>query len=188
MIAQLPLGIELRSDSSFSSFVVAHGNRELVGGIRDLAAGTGERYLFFWGAPGVGKTHLLHAACGSLFSARRRVAYVPLGDPGMSPEVLEGLERMELVCLDALDRAAGRGDWELALFRLFNRAREVATRMLVAARAPVPALGMELPDLRSRLAWGPGYHLGALTDADFPAALIRLAESRGLRLPEDTAV
>lgn len=40
-------------------------------------------------------------------------------------EVLENLELQELVCLDDLQAVIGNLEWEIAIFDLINRIREV---------------------------------------------------------------
>ncbi|MCB1675636.1 MAG: DnaA regulatory inactivator Hda, partial [Halioglobus sp.] len=81
----------------------------------------------------------------------------------------------------------GDAAWELALFDLCNRAREQHCRLLVAANAAPRALSVNLPDLRSRLAWGIVYQLPRASDEQ-KAAILRLrAARRGLSLPAEVA-
>ena len=50
-------------------------------------------------------------------------AYLPLAElRHTDAAVFEGLELLELVCLDDVDAVAGEALWEHALFDLFNRA------------------------------------------------------------------
>lgn len=57
--------------------------------------------------------------------------------------------------------------------------------MLLAADAPPRQLGMQLPDLVSRLSWGLVYQLQPLSEEDKQAALVLRAERRGLQLSDD---
>jgi len=183
---QLPLNIDFRPSASFSTFF-AGSNAEAVSSVQALASGHGEHYLYLWGRAGVGKTHLLQAACQELRSAQRGVAYVPLTEAReLSPELLDGLEQTALICLDDLQAVSGNGAWELAIFSLFNRCRDAASNLLVSASQSLAQLPLCLADLQSRLAWGPTYHLMALTDAELPDALGELARHRGLELPAET--
>ena len=52
-------------------------------------------------------------------------------DPG-----LEGLQQLDLVCVDDFDRVAGNATWERALFRCFNEVRAAQGRLLVSSRLP----------------------------------------------------
>jgi DnaA family protein len=67
---------------------------------------------------------------------------------------LEGLQLLDLVCVDDFDRVAGNPIWEQALVRCFNEIRAARGRLLVSSGQPLSALPIGLPDLASRLAWG----------------------------------
>jgi DnaA family protein len=99
--------------------------------------------------------------------------------------MLQDLDNMALVCLDDLDRVAGRAHWEGAIFTLYNRLRDAAVRLLVTANRPLPGLPLRMADLRSRLGWGPSYQIHALDDDQLLEALSRLARERGLGLTEE---
>jgi DnaA family protein len=147
-----------------------------------MAAGTGEPFLFLFGNAGTGKTHLLQAACIAATEQGRQTHFVPLGAPGLEPLLFEDLERLDLVAIDDIQTIAGDAVWERALFDLFNRMREKGRRLLTAAKSAPDALPLGLPDLRSRLQWGPRYCLTPLADADCEQLLIKSAHRRGMDL------
>ena len=57
----------------------------------------------------------------------------------LGPAPLEGLPRLDLVCLDDVQLAAGKADWERALFGLYRELEE-GGGSLVAAAPEAPAL------------------------------------------------
>jgi len=184
---QLPLGLALRDSARFASYYPG-GNQEAVSSLQAAAAGRGETFVFLAAAGGLGKTHLLQAACHRASECRRMAVYVPLRDiTNFSPAVLDGLEQLELVCLDDIDVLAGQMEGEQALFHLYNRTRESGGVLLVAASVRAHLCDFILPDLVSRLGWGLTYKLQPLDDGSVFAALLHRAQSRGLELPEDTA-
>jgi DnaA family protein len=184
---QLPLGLALRDSARFESFY-SGPNAELVAALQVAARGQGEPLLYISGSAGMGKTHLLQAACFEAGVAGHGAAFLPLaGLSAMSPAVLDDLEQMHLVCLDNVQAIAGNEAWELAVFDLFNRMRAAAATLLVAGSRRPDQCGFSLPDLVSRLGWGVTYVLKPLPDADVIAALSHRARGRGLELPEDTA-
>jgi DnaA-homolog protein len=187
MHPQLPLGLRLQDNARFENFH-AGPNAELVRVLRQCAAGDGEPCLYVWGPQGTGKSHLLQAVCRDAERSGSAVAYLPLAELiPWPPDILEGLEQMDLVCADDVDAIAGRRDWEEALFHLFNRLRENGGRLVAAgARRPAEA-GLSLADLVSRLSWGPIYPLSRLDDEDRLQALQLRARRCGLELPADTA-
>jgi len=142
--------------------------------------------LYLWGASGTGKSHLLQAACKETWRQKKQAIYLPLGwANALAPSVLEGLEGLDLVCLDEMEHLAGREDWELALFHLFNRLREVGKPLALAGRTAPAAAGIQLPDLRSRLEGALVFHLQELDDAGKLQALRLRAEARGFELPRE---
>jgi DnaA family protein len=183
MSLQLPLGIALKPRVDFDSYIPGR-NSEVVARLRQIQ----DPFVYLWGGSGCGKSHLLQALCRQQSHREERCAYVPLTEIGdLQPAVLEGLEGMDLVCLDDLEQLAGREAWELALFHLFNQLRDRQARLLVAAHMPPAQLPIHLPDLASRLAWGPCYHLSLLDDNGRLELLMRHAQQRGLVLSSDTA-
>lgn len=185
--AQLPLGIGLRDDASFANYF-SGANREAVSAVRHSACSEGEQMIYLWGAPGVGKSHLLQAACHEANARGEAVAYVPLAQADeFSPRLLEGFEQLALVCIDDIQAIAGIAAWETALFHLYNRMRDSGSHCMIAGSAAPGGLGVMLPDLASRLAWGLVLHLDTLNDEGVLAALQLRAHQRGFELPADVA-
>jgi DnaA family protein len=184
---QLPLGLTLRESARFASYFPGP-NAEAVNSLRAAAVGRGETPVYVAGAPGLGKTHLLQAACQQAAEAGRSAVYLPLRElSGFPPAAIEGLERIDLICLDDVDAVAGHADWERALFDLFNRQRERGGTLLATAVRRADRCGIELADLASRLGWGVTYLLRPLDEDTLYAAVTHRAGARGLDLPEETA-
>src|SRR5699024_5055861 len=101
VIQQLPLPIGGRGAPSFENYYLADANCEPVAAVKYCGQGEGERFLYLWGPSGVGKTHLLLAACQIAAQRGARVAYVPLKQVDtVAPEILRGLETTALVAID----------------------------------------------------------------------------------------
>ena len=178
---QLTLDIRLDPGASFDSYYAGANAQAVV-------AVAAEPLLYLYGGEGLGKSHLLQAACRQLAEAGEPVAYVPLSEVmALSPSALEGLEAMSLVAVDELERLAGQRDWQVELFHLFNRIRDRGGRLVVAAGCKPVELGLELPDLVSRLQWGLVLRLQELDDADKRAALALRAQLLGLELSAEVA-
>jgi DnaA family protein len=184
---QLTLSISLRDDATFANYYSLE-NIALTEQLGAMARGQGEQSMLIWGPPATGKSHLLQAVCHEADNANLRSAYLPLSDHiFLSPDMCENLEQMDIICIDDLDAIAGQTVWEVALFHLFNRLRDIGHRIVFSANKNISELGIKLPDLQSRIAWGLNYHIKALTDEEKLAAVKLRARNRGMTLPLDVA-
>lgn len=143
--------------------------------------------LYVWGAPGCGKTHLLQAACREVSERGGVSAYLPLADLLALPtDVLEGLENMDLVCLDDVQIISGIETWEHAIFNLYNILKDNNIPFLLAANLPPTQLHV-LADLISRFQSGGVYHFEILSDFEQCQLLQAYAAELGLILPDGIA-
>ncbi len=189
MTGQLPLALRYPPDQRFESFVGVGAGDGAVAQLRTLAEGTGaDDKLYLAGAGGVGKTHLLLAACAHADAAGRRAAYLPLATAsGRLRDALDALDGYDLLALDGLDAVAGHRDDEVALFDAHNRVHDAGGALLYSARAMPDALPLLLPDLRSRLSQCTRLVLEPLDDDGRREVLRLRAARRGLQL-EDAAL
>jgi DnaA family protein len=179
-VKQLALGVQLRAEAVFASFAVGQ-NAEILAALR----GGGTNALWIWGPAGSGKTHLLQSLCAAVGET---AAYFPLNRAlGLPPEALQGFETRRVLCLDDVDAVAGDLAWERALFRSFNEALELGTRVIYAARAAPQSLAWTLEDWRSRAAASIVYQLRELDEDGRIEALCLRARQRGVPLPRETA-
>ncbi|MBI1424518.1 MAG: DnaA regulatory inactivator Hda [Gammaproteobacteria bacterium] len=178
---QIPLQIRLNDAATFDNYF-AGANRDIV---RILQAQS-EPYVYLWSASATGKTHLLQACCHA--QPRGQAIYLPLLELASHPaEMLDGLEQFSLVCLDDVQAVVGKAEWELGLFNLYNRLREQGGHLWITATVSPEQLSVQLPDLASRLKWGPVFQLQTLTDEDKVKAMQGRARQRGFQLPDDVA-
>lgn len=187
MATQLPLHIALPETAVFDNFLQGE-NTVAVGFCRQLAVGEGDKQAFIWGGSAVGKTHLLQAACSQAAEAGRRASYLPLRKVlNYGPQLLEGLDQLDLVCVDDVQLCAGLPVWEEALFSLINQCRLTETKLLFSAENSPAELGINLPDLSSRLSWGAVVQVQELGDKEKLIWLQQRAQRQGLHMPEDVA-
>ena len=184
MTIQLTLPVKLRSDTTFTNFYPGD-NGHLITVLHELIAGMGEHFIYLWGKAGVGRTHLLQACCHAHSDQPHTVIYLPLNTPHLSPEILQGMETMHLVCLDDIDAVLGQRDWEEALLHFYNRARDNTVRLVVAGHHLPPQSPCQLADLRSRLSWGLTFQVKGLSDEQKLLALQMHATQRGLELSQE---
>lgn len=188
---QLSLGVSLNDDATFENFYAPSGtpNAQILSALRLQIESANEPFIFLWGAPGCGLTHLLQGACHYAQTLEKTFQYFPLREvAGYAPdELFIGLEELDVVVLDALDEVINRPEWQLALFNLFNRLRDAGKLLLVAAVHGPQELKITLPDLKSRLQWGATFHVHTLDDDQKQSALQFRARARGLELSDEVA-
>ncbi len=187
LAAQLTLGVSLKDEATFDNFYLGK-NAEIVSVLKHMARGNdgSERITYLCSARGQGCTHLLQACCHDAHRHQLRSVYLPLAHLiSLSPQVLDDLESLTLVCLDDIDAIAGNAEWEEAIFHFFNRLYDAGGKMVIAAHDLPKAIPLILPDLTSRLSWGVIYQLHVLDDEEKLAALTMRAARRGMSLSEE---
>ncbi|WP_144821527.1 DnaA regulatory inactivator Hda [Marinobacter piscensis] len=186
--SQLVLGVRLRDDARFDNF---HGARNQEAALRlssVLDEPAGLPVVVVCGDSDTGKSHLLQAACNRAEAEGKTAVCISIAElEPFGPEALAGLDAMDIVALDDLDRVAGKADWEEAVFHLYNRLHD-GGHMLIVSLSEVPGdLPFALPDLISRLHHGFTVQLGIYRDDDRLKILMARAEQRGLTMTDDVA-
>ena len=171
MLSQLPLSFRFQRTKIFENFHCGP-NAEVILGLKSCAVGQGANYVFLWGESGMGKSHLLQACCQHADQHQLRTAYIPL--KLLKPRensLLDGLENVNLVCIDGVDAIIGDEALEQELFHFFNRIRAAGNHLIISASTPPSQIDIQLPDLKSRLSWGLTLKLHPLSDQDKLSAL-----------------
>lgn len=186
---QFTLAVTLPDDETLQSYYGADTS-PAVAYIRDYLApqlqNSGAVYLF--GASGSGKSHLLYAACVHAQELGLTSQLLTLDEfRQYSPRMLDGLEQLDLVCLDNIQQIAGDSHWQVALFDLYNRLQEQGKKLIIVADEPPMQLGITLPDLVSRLQACTVFQLRLLSDDDKQRLLQQKARIRGLELTDEVA-
>lgn len=184
MSGQLIFDFAFSPEATFENYNTS-GNELLVDMLRNVAIEQDEKQIYFWAEDRVGKTHLLQSVCHLKASNGFQVAYLPMKMLAQSgPGILGGFEQVPLICIDDAHVLGGKAGWEEALFDLINRIREMGGQLLIAAEK-APAGVFVLPDLLSRLTWGPVLKVAALDEGGVRSTLRSKAEGFGINLSED---
>lgn len=187
---QLALALSLRDDATFENFYPGDNQpavavlEALVSKQTEIVLGKKESVVYLFGQTGVGCSHLLQAACHRADAEGLLSTYLPMEEVMyLSPELLENLEHIDLICIDNIDLIAGNSVWEEAIFHLYNRLRESETSLVVSGKLPLQETPIRLKDLISRLSWGFVFQVKGLTDDQKISALQQRAHARGFSLP-----
>ena len=166
---QLVLDMAPGESPRLEDFVTGR-NAEVVQALRQWAeGGDGERFIYLWGEPGAGKTHLLRALVPHRYQACT-------ADTRFEPDP------HPLLLADNVDQLSPQG--AESLFHRFNERREEGGRLLATGPCPPGQLNL-LPDLATRLGWGLVLRVHALEDQEKITALETRAAQMGVRLAPD---
>ena len=192
-ISQLILSVQLPDDETFCSYL-SESNHSVVSQLKlfieqsQVTKPNQPNSFYLFGLTGVGKSHLLHAC--SAYAAQSHKTSVCLSCAELlllSVEVLDGLEQIDVICLDDIQLIAGNTLWQQAIFDLYNRVLEQNNCLLISGDQSATQLGLSLPDLISRLSWGLTEQIKPLDDDDKVTALQYRASKRGLTLSSEAA-
>ncbi|GLX80103.1 DnaA regulatory inactivator Hda [Thalassotalea insulae] len=201
-IAQLTLSVQLPDDETFISYqsITNHTVTDLLkafingapaqtrSGKEKQVTDDSVKGFYLFGLTGVGKSHLLHASCA--YAQELGLSSVCLSFSELqqlSVAVLDGLETIDVICLDDVQLIADNAQWQQAVFDLFNRVFEHNKKIIITGDKSVNQLGLTLPDLGSRLSWGLVEQLKPLSDEEKLTAIQFRAQQRGLLLSEEVA-
>jgi len=180
---QLSLDVQLDASAQFETYYTG-ANQQVVSRLMNLNLSEPE-FIYVWGAHACGKSHLAQALCKQISELDFTVAYLPLDYPALEPIVLQGLESTDLVCLDAIDKAAANPDWEEAIFHLFNLLKSANKSLIIFSCNTPKASHFALADLKSRLNAMEIYKVKTLIEADKPEFLKLCGKHRGLQLSDE---
>ena len=177
MTQQLLLDLLLPSLPTFENYVVGNNGAALQA-LMECRPG---RAVYLWGAPGSGRTHLLHALGNA-----EQAAYYSAAQANSTLQELATCDTFTVrtVAVDDVDQLDANG--QAAVFALYNRWRETASTdqafILVLAGSHAPVAMPVREDLRTRLGWDLVFRLEQLSDENRAQALQTRAHERGLSL------
>jgi DnaA family protein len=179
------MGMHTRDNATFDNFLI--GKNELTLDFLSVFLTQQEqRYVYLWGKPGSGRTHLLQASAINAEKNGKKAICLPLLDiVALSPQMLENLEYYDLVCLDDIQAIVGNTEWEEAIFHLYNRLDQMQHHLLITGNVAPRELPVKLADLQSRLTAGTVFQLHLLTDDEKLNALQLRAQARGLHISDE---
>lgn len=191
----------INPDYTFGNFVVGPGNRLAHAAALAVGESQGRQYnpLFIHGGVGLGKTHLLQAACLRILdhNPAARVYYVSCEgfmtqfmdsvQSGQMSEFRHRYRDVDVLVVDDIHFLAKRDRTQEEFFHTFNTLYQAGKQILLSSDAAPE----EIPDLEDRLV--SRFKWGLVAKIDPPcyetrvAILKTKAKVRGLDLPDDCA-
>ena len=144
--------------------------------------------LFIYGTKESGKTFLLQAMCNSYSSVSKSSLYIPLKMVmNYGVEIFESLENIDLICVDGIEEAISKIEWEKAIFNLINKALISENRLIFTSSKDLKSLNFSLPDLESRIRKIQSYELHPINDKDIFDALKYISKLTSINLGDKEA-
>lgn len=185
---QLALAVQLHDEAIFDNYY-GHTNATAV---NDLKLFINQKLgdvnsLYLFGGKGLGKSHLLNAAATFANENGLTSLCLSLSElKNLSTELLDGLENIDLICLDDINLVSENRMWQQAIFDLYNRVTEQGKLIILSGKDTAKNLNLSLPDLESRLTWGLTLQLKSLSDDEKMQALKFRAAKRGITFQQES--
>jgi DnaA-homolog protein len=159
---------------------------------RGIGPAAGSRFIYLWGLPASGRSHLLHALASvttnmSTNTSTSTTHRARLLTPASDLTDFEHDPSISLWLVDDCDRLdAAR---QVSVFHLFNAIQAEASitmaSALVSAGSSAPMQLPVIPELATRLGWGLVFQLHRLSDRDAAQALAVTLAERGITASAD---
>ena len=119
---QLALQIQINERASLDNFFISKNNNKAIQILKNiLERSNNGAQIFIDDLGSNGKSYLLQAICNDFSNSNNSTIYIPMQKAiNLEPSILEGINDLNLICLDDIDLISNQRDWELALFNLIN--------------------------------------------------------------------
>lgn len=191
--------LRLQADYTFEQFVVGPSNRLAHAACQAVCNQLGTLYnpLFAHGASGLGKTHLLQAACAQVLrqNPTLRVVYVTcetfVNDfvqaiaSGQLQMFRECARQADLLAIDDVQFLANRESSQEELFHTFNVLYQSGKQIVLSADSPPTEIPTLEDRLVSRFNWGLVVQIDPPNRETRQAILHKKARLRGVEIPDE---
>ena len=149
---QLIIPYQKNIKKNFENFFSnSNKNNLIIKNIKEIFSGK-HCQIYLEGEKYFGKSHILHSACN--FFDDKKCIYIPLKEENsFKPDILDGFENYDLICIDDINYIFGKDDWEFKIFVLINKVLENSKKIIFSSTIKPEKDIVNLQDLQSRLSW-----------------------------------
>ena len=185
---QLFLDVKLDDSVSLDNFILCNSTELAIKSLQNfISEDSLINFLFLWGKKGTGKKYLLQAANKSCIDKEKKTGFLSLADiEQRRPEILEGLEMLDVVFIEDIHLIPNTDAWLQAFFHFINTCLLKGTKLFFSSDLVAKDIVINLADLKSRLMLFTPVEIPEITEEEKRSALIQSAKRRGLTLEEKT--
>ena len=180
---QLALQIQKNERASLDNFFISKNNNKAIQILKNiLERSNNGAQIFIDDLGSNGKSYLLQAICNDFSNSNNSTIYIPMQKAiNLEPSILEGINDLNLICLDDIDLISNQRDWELALFNLINECYEKDCFLLLSGS--IDKLEV-IPDLISRIKKMEILRLKAIDDDELLRATQAISKNLNIEISD----
>ena len=180
---QLALQIQINERASLDNFFISKNNNKAIQILKNiLERSNNGAQIFIDDLGSNGKSYLLQAICNDFSNSNNSTIYIPMQKAiNLEPSILEGINDLNLICLDDIDLISNQRDWELALFNLINECYEKDCFLLLSGS--IEKLEV-IPDLISRIKKMEILRLKAIDDDELLRATQSISKNLNIEISD----
>ena len=180
---QLALQIQINERASLDNFFISKNNNKAIQILKNiLERSNNGAQIFIDDLGSNGKSYLLQAICNDFSNSNNSTIYIPMQKAiNLEPSILEGINELNLICLDDIDLISNQRDWELALFNLINECYEKDCFLLLSGS--IDKLEV-IPDLISRIKKMEILRLKAIDDDELLRATQSISKNLNIEISD----
>ena len=180
---QLALQIQINERASLDNFFISKNNNKAIQILKNiLERSNNGAQIFIDDLGSNGKSYLLQAICNDFSNSNNSTIYIPMQKAiNLEPSILEGINDLNLICLDDIDLISNQRDWELALFNLINECYEKDCFLLLSGS--IDKLEV-IPDLISRIKKMEILRLKAIDDDELLRATQAISKNLNIEISD----
>lgn len=180
---QLALQIQINERASLDNFFISKNNNKVIQILKNiLERSNNGAQIFIDDLGSNGKSYLLQAICNDFSNSNNSTIYIPMQKAiNLEPSILEGINDLNLICLDDIDLISNQRDWELALFNLINECYEKDCFLLLSGS--IDKLEV-IPDLISRIKKMEILRLKAIDDDELLRATQSISKNLNIEISD----
>ena len=170
--------------TAFENFVTFDAHKPIIHQLQYIK--TGEQ-VFLYGESGTGCSHLAKATC--VYHVGLQSMYLPLKRlKGIDPSMLEGLDQIDLVCIEDVDLLANSEAQQVLLFDLINLCQLFKVALIVTSHIKPEFMDGWLPDLKTRLQAMCNWQLPCFNDDQKAVILAHWLKNQNMYVDDDVVL